>query len=376
MKPAILRNVFVVIQLMTLVSCGRKTEETKPITGSITESVFASGSLEPHNRYNLTAQTEGYIVELDFDHGDLVAGGQVLALIDNTPNEVAARSAGELLSIAEKNASQDGPALSQAKQNIAMLRARRAQDSLLAARYSRLYEGSSASKVQMEQAQLAFVTSKSSHNAAVESYRLLEQQTRQALVQQRTQQQAASTAAGFNRMRAPFGGRVYKRLKEAGDYVRRGEVVAVIGDPSRLFARLNVDENSIGRVRPGQEVLISLNTKKDSLHKARVTKILPAFDEQTQSFICEAEFITPPVSSAQTDASPLFIAGTQLQANIITGKKDDALLIPRNFLSYRNSVMVKGKGERQITTGFVSGDWVEVLEGIDNETVIETEVVK
>ncbi|HEX7413148.1 MAG TPA: efflux RND transporter periplasmic adaptor subunit, partial [Bacteroidia bacterium] len=64
-------------------SCGRKFIEIKPIRKDITETVFASGVLVPENQYNLTAQSEGYIIALNFIEGDTVKEGKVLAVIDN-----------------------------------------------------------------------------------------------------------------------------------------------------------------------------------------------------------------------------------------------------------------------------------------------------
>ena len=67
------------------------------------------------------------------------------------------------------------------------------------------------------------------------------------------------------------------------------------------------------------------------------------------------------------------IAGTQLQANIITSKKDKALLIPRMFLMDNNKVLVlhgKKADTTVIQAGIVSNEWVEVLKGVSTQDKI------
>lgn len=353
--------------LVAGVSCGRKTTEISPVRGDIAEAVFASGSLEPHQKYNLTAQSDGYLTELKIDDGSIVITDQVLAMIDNVPNEVSAQSAAQIYSIAAVNADPSGPVLAQALKNLEMLAAKRQQDSLQAGRYDRLFEQESTSRVQMENAKLAFSSSRTAHLAAVEAYNGLTNQVAQQLAQQRAAYKIAAVSFEHNRLKAPFGGKVYRLLKKKGDFVRRGETIAVIGHPDSLYARLAVDENSISKVMTGQAVVVNLNSQKDTNYQARITKVLPSFDEPTHSFVCEAEFERLP---------RLLIAGTQLQANIITGKKSGALLIPRNYLSFNNTVRLSGAGERQVTVGLVSGEWVEILDGLDEKSVIVAEAAE
>ena len=149
-----------------LLSCGKKTSETKPERRDVTETVFASGTLEPEDKYNLTAQTDGYIVELKFDDGDTVKKDQVLAVIDNKTNTVNAASAENVLGLVAKNASPDGPTLKQAEQNLKLLEDKYTQDSVQHARYQKLLQSNSVSKLESENVTLAFETSKTNYKNA------------------------------------------------------------------------------------------------------------------------------------------------------------------------------------------------------------------
>ncbi|MGZ3885246.1 MAG: efflux RND transporter periplasmic adaptor subunit, partial [Bacteroidia bacterium] len=215
----------IALQLMLcialFVSCGKKTIETKAERKDITETVFASGSLEPENKYNLTAQSDGYILDLKFKEGDTVKTAQLLAVIDNKNNSINASSAENLLNIAAQNASPEGPTLKQAVQNMDLLKSRAEQDSLQYVRYLKLFQSNSVSKLELENAKLAAETSRTNYLNALQNYKLARQQTEQQLIQQRSLRDISTVSNDYNDVKAVVGGKVYKKLKEIGDYVRR-----------------------------------------------------------------------------------------------------------------------------------------------------------
>jgi HlyD family secretion protein len=362
-----IQTALLILLCFSLASCGKKTNETKPQRKDITETVFASGTLEPENKYNLTAQSEGYIVQLKFDHGDTVKTGQVLAVIENKASTISAESAENLLGLAGINASPEGPTLKQATQNLQLMKEKARQDSVQHQRYQKLFQSNSVSRLELENAHLAEETSRTSYLNALQNYRLLKQQTEQQLVIQRSQRDVNSVSSGNNEIKAVLGGKIYRKLKELGDYVRRGDVIAVIGDPFDLYAKLSVDESNISRIKSGQPVMVQLNTTRNKNYKGLVSEIYPTFDEATQSFYCKVKFI---------DIPDLKIAGTQLQANIIVGNKKNALVIPKAYLNYGNKVTTKDKTEIPVETGFISGEWVEIVKGVDESTVLVTEQLK
>jgi len=363
MKNIILLLIFT----FALSSCGRKTNQTKPIRKDVTETVFASGSLEPENKYNLIAQSEGYIIDLKFNNGDEVKEGQVLAVIDNKTNAINASSSENLTGIAAQNASPEGPTLKQARANLQLLKEKFEQDSLQLTRYQKLIQSNSVSKLELENVKLVFENSKTNYSNAEQNFKLLKQQTDQQLIIQRSQRDISGVSNDNNEVRAVLAGKIYKKVKEKGDYVRRGDVIAIIGNSGALYARLNIDENNISKIKSGQQTIVQLNVDKDKTYNAGISEIVQSFDEPTQSFICKAKF-TEPIN--------FNISGTQLQANIIIENKKNALVIPKTFLGYGNVVKTKDKGNVVIKPGFISDEWVEVLEGLDENTVILSENVK
>jgi len=350
--------------LLLFNSCGKNTETVKPERKNITETVFASGVLVPENQYNLTAQSDGYLINLNFEEGDIVKTGDLLAVIDNKTYDINSQSADLLLNIAQANTSPNAPALKQVEANMNAAEIKMNQDKQQAERYKKLYESNSVSKLEYENMQLAYENSKANFISLQENYRLQKQIAEQQLISQQSQSGVNKVLQGNNELRAVVGGKVYTKMKELGDYVRRGEIIAVIGNPNNLYAKLSIDESSMSKIKLNQKVVIQLNTDKQTNFAGIISEIYPSFDKQTQSFYCKVVF---------TDSLNFLISGTQLQANIITQEKENILVIPRNFLDYGNNVTVKGEGKIKIETGFVSNEWVEIKSGIDENTTLVLE---
>jgi HlyD family secretion protein len=349
-------------------SCGKKTAETKPIRKDVTETVFASGILEAKNTYNLTALADGYLTQVNFKEGDIVSVGKLLAVVDNKETGVNQQSATDLYNIAQSNTQGNAPALLQAYNAIDINKQKMELDLINYERYQKLWANNSIAKLDVDNAALQYKTSKANYQSSVESYKQLLQQANQQLISSRATKNINALISGKNQIKAVVAGKVFKKYKEKGDYVRKGEIIALMGYADNIYAKVNIDEANINRVKVGQEAFVQLNTNKERVYKAVVNEIYPSFDEASQSFICKLVF---------TDTLDFNIVNTQLQSNIIVGVNKDALLIPRNFLDFGGNVQVKGKQEKiKVVTKFISNDWVQVLSGIDENTILVTENIK
>ncbi|NOQ74258.1 MAG: HlyD family efflux transporter periplasmic adaptor subunit [Crocinitomix sp.] len=359
-----IQSLTLLMSLFFIASCGQKSTETKPIRKDITETVFASGTLIPDDQYNLTSLSDGYLIQLNFEEGDTLVENQLLAVVDNKQNVINAESANQLLAIAASNTKASAPALKQAKINIQLAEQKLIQDEKQVNRYKTLFESKSVSQLEYENILLNLENSKTNLNVLKENYNLLKQQAEQQLIIQKSQKDATIVNKKNNEIRAIIGGKVYSKKKELGDYVRKGDVIAEIGSPDNLFVLLNIDENNIAKIQLKQEVIIELNTEKDKKYSGIVSEIYPAFDDKSQSFYCKVEF---------TEPLNFKISGTQLQANIIIQNRENVLVIPREYLSYGNIVILKGGEKIKVETGFISSEWVEIIGGIDENTIIIAE---
>ncbi|MFP5040835.1 efflux RND transporter periplasmic adaptor subunit [Parasediminibacterium sp. JCM 36343] len=359
-------NVFLVITtLAALISCGKKTQETKPIRKDVTEMVFASGILEARGKYSLTAQADGYLENISFLEGDIIKKGQVVAIVDNKESGFNTVSADALYNIAAYNAMPNAPSLISAKSAEEIAQQKMEQDNLQVQRYKRLWESNSVAKNDYENAVLTYETSKSNYETAVENYKKLQTDAEQQLITNKATKEINKVLMAKNQIYAPVSGKVYKKYKEQGDYVKKGDVIADIGDANFIYAKVNADESNIAKVKVGQGASIRLNTMLNKIYNGTVAEIYPLFDDATQSFFVKILF---------NDTLDFKLINTQLQANIIVGVQKNALLIPRNFLDLGGNVTIKGQKEpTKVVTNFVSSDWVQVLAGIDDNSILVTD---
>ena len=356
-----MKKITVLLGVLFFYSCS-DTKEIQPISQDIKELVFASGQLEWDDSYNLTAQTDGVLQNANFEVGNTVTKGKIIATLNNEINTINAEIAQEQLEISNQNVSSNSPALLQLEQNIQFAESKYLQDKKQAERYERLNNQNIGSKVEYENAQLNAKNSLSNLNALKKQYKVILQQAKQQQITTKGQVKSNRILKQYNSIVVTESGTVIKKLKTNGDYVKKGEIIATIANQQKVEAVLNVDENSIGKVKLGQLVFVKLNTNKNNIYNGKITEILSAFDTQTQSFICKVTF-------DKTIKNSLF--GTQLEANILVGEKKNALLVPRNYVGFGNKVNVKGKDENVIIkTGIISTEYVEVLEGIDKNTIL------
>ena len=346
---------------LILFSCSND-KEIKPIFQDIEELVFASGQLEWDDAYNLTAQTDGVLENVNFEIGEYIKKGTIIATITNENNKVNSFISEEQLKIANQNLSENSPSLQQINENINLAESKYQQDLTQLQRYEKLYQTKSVSLVELENVQL------STKNSFTNLQQLKKQYENQLLLAK--QQQIAyqgqvlnnKIMQDFNAIAANEAGTVIKKFKNNGDFVKKGDVIATLANANKIEAVLNVDETSIAKVKIGQTVYVQLNIDKNKIYTGTVSEILAAFDMQTQSFICK-------VVLQENVRSNFF--GTQLEANISVGKKKNALLIPREYLGFGNMVNIKGEdNEIKVTTGIISTEYVEIIKGIKKNDVL------
>ena len=347
-----------VLSLLLVASCSPKYDETTPKMSPVTEAVFASGIIEPKDAYTLTSLSDGFIVRSYVTENDLVHDKQLLFQLDNRQQNTQVQIAETNMDYAKISAANNSPALLQVKEQIEAAKIKLQTDSVNLSRYQRLYATNSVSKQDLDNAVLNYQSSLSAYNADLDNYKATADKVQQDLINSKSLLANAVAGNQYYNLLAIGESKVYQIFKKQGDLVRKGDQVAQLGNPDSIVVNLDVDEGSISKVALGQEVLVELNTEKNKTYEAHVTKIYPHFNDASQSYKVEARFVTE---------MPGLISGTQLQANIITQKKDNAMLIPHVYVANGNKVAVKRNNKIDtaiITTGIVSDDWIEVLSGL------------
>lgn len=164
-------------------------------------------------------------------------------------------------------------------------------------------------------------------------------------------------------IRAPFEGVVSLVLARPGGLIGPGDPIARLISTSRtVIARIS-EENFAG-IEEGQRATVRFLGYGSTLYDARVDKILPTADPETQRYSVYLE----------VDAEPeILVPGITGDVSLVAGERDNALIIPRRAL-FGNNVYVVKKNRvelREVQTGFTSLNHVEIVEGLaEGELVV------
>lgn len=85
----------------------------------------------------------------------------------------------------------------------------------------------------------------------------------------------AETQLSFAVLTAPFKGTITSRNVEPGEVVSPGREVFSIADLSAVDVKIFVDETEIGKVKPGQPAVVTVDTFPDKVYKGKVAYISP-----------------------------------------------------------------------------------------------------
>jgi HlyD family secretion protein len=85
----------------------------------------------------------------------------------------------------------------------------------------------------------------------------------------------AKLQISYTRLRAPFDGIITSRNTEPGEYVTPGREVFSMADLSSVELKIFVSETDIGRVKPGQDVEVTVDTFPKKVFKGKVSFISP-----------------------------------------------------------------------------------------------------
>jgi multidrug resistance efflux pump len=351
---------FLFLFCILLFGCENESEKIKARQGSITESVYASVTIQPDSLYQVHAAVGGILDQVFVEEGDVVKEGDRILQIKNETPELNVENARLGLELARKEYQGSTAILLKIQQEIDMARLNLRQDSVDFYRQKNLWENNIGTESEFDRKKLAYEISQKNLERLQNEYNRTSLQLETQLKQARNTYETTRLAAGDYLITSVMNGRVYSLFKEPGESVTFQEPVATIGSKSHFIIHMLIDEVDIGRVSVGQEVLLTLDAFGDRVFRGRITRILPQKDERTQTFSVEAEFLEPP---------PSLYAGLSGEANIVIKHKPDALIIPRHYLIDENKVQTENELV-EVVTGLKSMEEIEILSGIDSSTYI------
>lgn len=353
-----MRYLILLVTVLFLTSCEGPQERVFPKISSLTESVYASATIQPDSLYRVYAAVGGILDQNLVEEGDLVQPGTPLMQIINKTPKLNTENAKLALQLAEENYSGSAALLKDLEEQIQAASLNFRNDSINFFRQKRLWDQQIGSKTELDNRQLAYELSLNNRNILKSRYARTKNELKTQLQQASNNYEAARINSKDFTVSSKINGKVYALFKEPGEVVSILEPLAVVGSASVFVIEMLVDEMDIVKLTLSQKALISLDAYPSQVFTATVTKIYPRKDERSQTFTVEATFNDPPKT---------LYPGLAGEGNIIIAEKENALTIPKTYLTDGNKVHTPD-GVLEVTLGLQNLERVEILAGINEET--------
>ena len=355
MKIPIYYSMFILI----LLGCSSETESILPTIGTITESVYASGTIESDDQYQVFPSVNGIIQKVYVTEGDQVHVNSNLFAIFNETSKINRQNA-ELnanYSDFEANSSK----LNDLKLGIEFAKNKMNTDSLMLSRQKVLFEKEVITSVQLEQYDLNYRQSRTNFLSSQLKLADLKRQLNLSDQQSKNNLRLSARMENDFLVTSDVKGKVYSVLKKKGEMVNVQTPIAIIGSSNSFKIILQVDEYDIIKIKKGLKVIISLDSYKGESFEAVIDKIDPIMNERSKTFTIEAVFTKQP---------KVLYPNLSLEANIVIRKKEKTLTIPRKYLLEDGYVLLKNNQKRFVKTGLKDYQKVEILSGLTQKDKI------
>ena len=157
-------------------------------------------------------------------------------------------------------------------------------------------------------------------------------------------------------IRAPIDGLLTGISTVDGELVGQNNDLFTVSSKQK-YVRGEVNEEDVGEVKPGMDAVVQLYAYRLQQFKAQVSSIQPAADPETQRYTVALQLQNTPDN---------LMAGMTGEMNIITGRRENVLLVPSRALLVDQALVVKNGvvRRRTVKTGYRTLDFTEAIEGL------------
>lgn len=332
-------------------------EAVTPTRATVVSEVMGTGTLEARVSTTISPKIAGRIANVLVDQGDTLEAEQVLVQLDDEELQ-------QQVEIAQANLEAAKAALERlmADQNrtIAVFE----QATRHHARVQSLQEKNATTQDEMDRAveSLAIATADVNRSEAA-----ISEGQKGLLAAEKTLEYHRARLADTI-IKAPFGGIVVDRQREAGDISVPGSAILTVISTDVLWISAWVDETEMSKLSINQPARIVFRSEPDESFPGNVVRLGKQADRETREFIVDVQVAELPANWAVGQRAEVFIE---------TDRQDDVLTIPLTALICRDEqegVFVAENGVarwRPVTLGVRGQDSAEVREGLsESDTVL------
>lgn len=347
--------------------------------------VEATGSFVADEQTDVAPIVGGRVVSVGVDLGTYVQKGQVIAQLDSgdarlrlDQAQAALAQANSAITQAEARIGlQPGQRFDATKvaevgaakvaYDLAEKNLRRFEQLLESGDISRsAYDQQRAQRDQLREQYQAVLTQANQSYAAVQTARAAAQAAQ-------VQVQQAQKGIRDVTIYSPISGYVTERAADVGEFVSTSSKVATVARTNPLRVRIDIPEQAIATVRPGQSVSVSVSTYPDRSFAGRVARVSPSVSSQSRTLTVEAE-----VENGENLLKP----GQFATIRVLQSQSDPAVLVPARAVrtdgtTSRLYVIQDGVArERLVATGRQDGDLLEIKGNVSAGDLVATSNVE
>jgi multidrug resistance efflux pump len=357
------KYVLLLFLIYLLFSCSKQEKYTATYK-KINEAVYASGRVVAKNEYKIFSLVEGILAKKIMKEGAKITEGEPLFIIEADQQNSRTYNATEIYAIAQKNYQQNSPILLEITASIENARNKMLNDSLNFQRFKNLLEQNATSRLEFDKAKLNYQNAKNDFLAQKNRYEKTRNQLLVDLQNAENQYKINQKDLTNYVIKSNTNGILYKTFKEEGELVKRGENIAIVGAENNSYIQLDIDEIDINKIKIGQNVILKTDLYPNQIFKAKITKIYQMMNEKEQNFRVDAEF---------SENYNLNFVGITIEANILIQTKEKALVVPKSLIVNQDSIWIEKNNKIEkvkIKKGIENYDWVEILDGLDEKTIL------
>jgi multidrug efflux pump subunit AcrA (membrane-fusion protein) len=355
-----MKNVCCLFLVFLINSCAEQQEKILPKKTTLTESVYASATIQPDSLYQAYAAVAGILDRNLVEEGTAVKKGDAILQIINKAPKLNTDNARLALNMAKENYEGRAAILGELEDEIQAATLNLNNDSINYYRQKKLWDQNIGSRVEFDNRKLAFELSENRLGLLKSKYDRTKRELGTQVEQAENNYKSSMISTKDFTVRSNINGKVYALYKNPGELVSTMEPLAALGSADVFVIELLVDEVDIVKLRLGQKALVTLDAYSNQVFEAVVSKIYPRKDERSQTFTVEATFKEVP---------KVLYPGLSGEGNIVIAEKNDVLTIPKDYLMEDNQVLTEN-GAVRVTLGLQNLDRVEILEGIDEKTAL------
>jgi HlyD family secretion protein len=336
---------------------------------NLSSIVSGTGEIKPKNYVNIGATAFGPITHLYVKEGDHVKKGEVLAVIQNVPQQSVVGAQKATITAAQRDITAGLAGQKVAEANVEHAKADLEQKQLDYKRAQELYKDALISKQDYDAKKAAYdiaVATIAQDQATLAQTDAQTASSRSKLTS--AQQTLVSNVDAYNKSFsiAPFNGIVTNLPVREGETVvegiqnAEGSTLMTLGDMSVVTAEVKVDETDITGVVLGQGADVTVDALPGKVFKGHVTEVgdqalLRSTGVSTSQSTAGTEEakdfkVVVTVDNPSSDLRP----GLSATAKITTAQKDNVIAVPLQALTMEIPDTGKKNGAHKVNAGLMA----------------------